>query len=165
MKHSEPPSPRPAEMRLNRYIAQSGICSRRDADARIACGEVRVNGEAVRDLGRRVGAGDIVEVGGERIAPRAQRGYLVLNKPLETVTTLDDPQGRSTVAAFIPGGMGRLVPVGRLDWDTSGVLLLTDDGEMVHALTHPRYGVEKTYRAAIAGRLSPADVGRLTEGI
>ena len=152
------------EIRLNRYIAQAGVCSRRAADGLIARGGVRLNGEVVRDLGRRVAAGDVVEVEGRAVTPRAEHVYLVLNKPVEVVTTLDDPQRRKTVAAYIPAELGRLVPVGRLDWDTSGLLLLTDDGEMVHALTHPRYGVEKTYRATLRGQLEPAAFARLRDG-
>ncbi|TAM75849.1 rRNA pseudouridine synthase [bacterium] len=152
------------EIRLNRYIAQAGVCSRRAADDLIARGVVRLNGEVVRDLGRRVAADDLVEVDGHTVTPRAEHVYLVLNKPVEVVTTLDDPQGRKTVAAYIPAESGRLVPVGRLDWDTSGLLLLTDDGEMVHALTHPRFGVEKTYRATLRGQLEPAAFARLRDG-
>jgi len=151
-------------MRLNRYIAQAGICSRRAADELIARGSVRVNGLPVHDLGRRIVAGDVVEVAGRAITLRRDHAYLVLNKPVNVITTLDDPQGRATVAAFVPRELGRLVPVGRLDWDTSGVLLLTDDGEMVHALTHPRYGVEKTYRATLRGQLDPAAFARLLDG-
>ncbi|TAM57933.1 rRNA pseudouridine synthase [bacterium] len=152
------------DLRLNRYIAQAGVCSRRAADGLIARGVVHLNGAVVRDLGRRVAAGDVVEVEGHAVAPRAEHAYLALNKPLEVVTTLDDPQGRTTVADFVPAAKGRLVPVGRLDWDTSGLLILTDDGEMVHALTHPRFGVEKTYRATLRGQMETAAFARLRDG-
>jgi len=151
-------------VRLNRYIAQAGICSRRAADELIARGAVRVNREVVRDLGRRVRLGDSVEVEGRAVVPRAEHAYLVLNKPTGVVTTLSDPQGRPTVAEFVPAELGRLAPVGRLDWDTSGVLILTDDGEMAHVLTHPRHGVEKTYRATLRGQLQPAAFARLRDG-
>ena len=109
-------------------------------------------------------AGDRVEVKGNAVAPPLEATYLLLNKPSGVVTTMRDPEGRRTVADLLPDSR-RVVPVGRLDYATTGVLLLTDDGELAHRLLHPRYGVDKTYRATIAGRLSPADVGRLSEGI
>jgi len=125
---------------------------------------VSINGRVVRELGTLVNPGDVVEVSGERVAPAAQLTYLLLNKPPGVVTTMHDPQGRRTVAELVAGGP-RVVPVGRLDYATGGVLLLTDDGELAHRLLHPRFGVDKTYRAAIAGRLSAEDIRRLNEGI
>lgn len=130
----------------------------------IACGRVSINGAVVRALGTIVREGDRVAVDGRIVAPPAEHTYVLLNKPLGVVTTMRDPGGRRTVADLIPPGV-RVVPVGRLDYTTSGVLLLTDDGELAHALLHPRYGVEKTYRAAIAGRLSEEDVRRLHAGL
>jgi 23S rRNA pseudouridine2605 synthase len=115
-------------------------------------------------LGTIVGDGDRVEVDGRTVAVPAEHTYLFLNKPIGVVTTMRDPAGRRTVADLLPRG-ARVVPVGRLDYGTSGVLLLTDDGELAHCLLHPRYGVEKTYRVAIAGRLSEPKVRRLHEGI
>jgi 23S rRNA pseudouridine2605 synthase len=151
-------------VRLNRYLAQAGVASRRRADELISCGSVRVNGRTITKLGTLVDEGDRVEVDGEAVRIPSERTYLLLNKPLGIVTTMRDPQGRATVADLVPGG-ARVVPVGRLDYATSGVLLLTDDGDLANALLHPRYGVEKTYRVAIAGRLSERDVRRLQEGI
>ncbi|MGC1381949.1 MAG: pseudouridine synthase [Candidatus Baltobacteraceae bacterium] len=151
-------------MRLNRYLAQSGVASRRRADELIEHGSVRVNGSIVRALGTIVRAGDRVELDGKVIEPPAEWTYLLLNKPVGVVTTMRDPQGRRTIVDFVEGGP-RVVPVGRLDYATAGALLLTDDGELAHRLLHPRFGVEKTYRAEIAGRLSPDDVRRLTAGI
>jgi 23S rRNA pseudouridine2605 synthase len=130
----------------------------------IATGSVRVNGRVVTKLGTLLDAEDRVEVNGAVVHRPAEPTFLLLNKPLGVVTTMRDPQGRRTVADLLPGG-ARVVPVGRLDYATSGALLLTDDGELAHCLLHPRFGVEKTYRAAIAGRLSSEDVSRLNRGI
>ena len=130
----------------------------------IARGNVRVNGIVVRKLGTLVGPGDRVQVDGKHVRPSEERAYVVVHKPAGVVTTMRDPQGRRTVAQLL-GPTPRVVPVGRLDWDTSGVLLLTDDGELAHRLLHPRFGVEKTYRAVIAGRLDALDVARLRSGL
>lgn len=108
--------------------------------------------------------GDSVEVDGIAVEQPAVRTYLLLNKPLGVVTTMSDPRGRRSVVEFVRGRAG-VFPVGRLDYDTGGALMLTDDGELAHRLMHPRYGVEKTYRAEIAGAISSADIGRLREGI
>jgi 23S rRNA pseudouridine2605 synthase len=152
------------QLRLNRYIAQAGVASRREADDLIANGCVRVNGRVTRELGTKVGQGDRVEVNGAFVSPASSFVYLVLHKPAGVVTTLRDPQGRRTVAGLLPPGP-RVVPVGRLDYDTSGILLLTNDGELTNKLLHPRFGVEKVYRAAIAGRLDERAVRLLKDGI
>ncbi len=131
----------------------------------ICGGYVRVNGAIVRELGTRVGAEDEVEIAGKRVRVPEEKRYLVLHKPSRVMTTMRDPQGRRTVAALVPREPGRVVPVGRLDYDTSGVLLLTNDGELAHILTHPRFGVEKTYRAVVRGRLGPQDVQRFLSGM
>jgi 23S rRNA pseudouridine2605 synthase len=150
--------------RLNKYIAQAGIASRRHADDLISRGCVRVNGRVVRELGKVVQSGDRVEVGGKLVAPD-EKTYLMVNKPVGVVTTMRDPEGRRTVAELVPRDLPRVVPVGRLDYDTAGVLLLTNDGGLAHRLLHPRFGVEKTYRATIGGRLSREDVARLQGGM
>ena len=155
----------PSGTRLNKYIAQAGISSRRGADDLIARGKVRVNGKAVRELGTIVHEGDRVDVSGTPVAVKTEPVYLVAHKPPAMVTTMRDPEGRRTVSDLIPRGMPRLFPVGRLDYGTSGVLLLTNDGELSNRLLHPRFGVEKTYRATIAGRLSAEQVRYLTEGV
>ncbi len=153
-------------VRLNKYIAQAGLASRRRADQLIAYGKVRVNGRVCRELGTLVQPGDTVDVSGTPIAARAQDAtYLVMHKPVGVMTTMRDPQGRRTIVELIPKKLPRIVPVGRLDYDTAGVLLLTNDGELANRLLHPRFGVDKTYRATIAGRLSPDDVKRLHDGI
>jgi 23S rRNA pseudouridine2605 synthase len=129
----------------------------------IANGEVRVNGLVVRKLGTLVRPSDRVEIGGKHVRPSEERAYVVMHKPAGVVTTMRDPQGRRTVAQLLRRGP-RVVPVGRLDYDTSGVLLLTNDGALAHRLLHPRFGVEKTYRAVIEGRLSALDARRLRSG-
>jgi 23S rRNA pseudouridine2605 synthase len=151
--------------RLNKYIAQAGVASRRTADVLITRGKVRVNGKTVRELGTIVMPGDVVDVSGTPIKPVDVPAYLVVHKPAGVMTTMRDPQGRRTVAELVPKKMPRVVPVGRLDYDTAGVLLMTNDGELANRLLHPRFGVEKTYRATIAGRLSSEDVKRLHDGV
>ena len=145
-------------------MASAGVAARRRADELIESGAVSINGRVVTKLGTIVQPGDRVEVRGEVVEPRGEPTYLLLNKPLGVVTTMRDPHGRPTVADLIPKGP-RVVPVGRLDYATTGALLLTDDGDLAHRLLHPKFGVEKTYRAAIAGRLSPEDVYRLERGV
>lgn len=152
-------------MRLNKYLARAGVASRRAADELIRRGKVRVNGATVRDLATVVADGAFVEVGGVAIALPAAHRYVVLNKPVGVMTTMRDPERRRTVADLLPREFGRVVPVGRLDYDTAGLLLCTDDGDLAHRLTHPRFGVDKTYRATVRGRLSPEDVRRLAEGV
>lgn len=116
-------------------------------------------------MGTVVSESDRVELDGRIVRPNVERTYVVLHKPAAVMTTMRDPQGRRTVAALVPKGIARVVPVGRLDYDTTGVLLLTDDGELAHLLTHPRFGVEKTYRATIEGRLTPPEIEVLRRGI
>jgi 23S rRNA pseudouridine2605 synthase len=149
--------------RLNKYLARAGVASRRHADELIAGGHVRVNGKVVRELGTLTDADDRVEVDGVEVRLPSERTYLLLHKPVGVVTTMRDPQGRRTVADLLPGR--RVVPVGRLDYATSGVLLLSDDGELANRLLHPRFGIEKTYRVTVAGRPVPDDVRRLNQGI
>jgi 23S rRNA pseudouridine2605 synthase len=154
-------------MRLQRYLAAGGVASRRRSEELIVAGLVRVNGRVARELGTTVGPGDVVEYGGRIVEPAHEPAYLVMNKPHGVMTTMRDPEGRRTIADVLARGRitRRVVPVGRLDYDTSGVLLLTDDGGLAHVLTHPRYGVEKTYRATVRGRLTPDQVGLLQSGI
>jgi 23S rRNA pseudouridine2605 synthase len=124
-----------------------------------------VNGQVARQMGILVGEGDRVEVRGfGRALPDPFR-YVVLHKPVHVMTTMRDPEGRRTVATLIPKGGPRVVPVGRLDYDSSGVLLMTNDGDLAHVLTHPRFGVEKTYRAVVRGRLGPEDMRALLSGV
>ena len=153
------------DVRLNKYIAQAGITSRRHADTLIKYGKVRINGKVVRVLGTLVKPGDRVDVSGTPIKPVEETIYLVLHKPVGVMTTMRDPQGRRTVAELIPKKMPRIVPVGRLDYDTAGVLLMTNDGDLANQLLHPKFGVDKTYRATISGRLTPENVEALHAGV
>ncbi|HXH98387.1 MAG TPA: pseudouridine synthase, partial [Gaiellaceae bacterium] len=133
-------------MRLNAYLARAGVASRRGADELIKAGRVRVNGEPGR-LDTFVSAADRVEVDGREVSAQPL-AYLLLHKPAGVVTTARDPQRRPTVVQLVPSDP-RVVPVGRLDADTTGALLLTNDGPLAHRLAHPRYGVEKVYEAEV----------------
>jgi pseudouridine synthase len=149
-------------MRLNAYLARAGVASRRRADDLIKAGRVTVNGEPGQ-LNTFVGSRDRVELDG-RPLERQPLAYVLLHKPAATVTTARDPQGRATVVQLVDHP-ARVVPVGRLDADTTGALLLTNDGELAHRLAHPRYGVEKVYEAEVEGRPSDEALERLREGI
>jgi 23S rRNA pseudouridine2605 synthase len=149
-------------MRLNAFLARAGVASRRRADELIKAGRVTVSGEPGQ-LNTVVGAHDRVEVDGEEVA-RQPLAYVLLHKPPGVVTTARDPQGRPTVVELVPHEP-RVVPVGRLDADTTGVLLLTNDGPLAHTLAHPRYGVEKTYVAAVEGDPDETALAALREGI
>jgi 23S rRNA pseudouridine2605 synthase len=149
-------------MRLNAYLARAGVASRRKADELIKAGRVRVNGDPGQ-LNTFVGAHDRVEVDGKAVA-KQRLAYVLLHKPAGVVTTASDPHGRPTVVELVEHE-SRVVPVGRLDADTTGALLLTNDGELAHRLAHPRYGVEKTYLAEVEGRPDDAALRELAEGI
>ena len=149
-------------MRLNAYLARAGVASRRAADDLIKGGRVRVNGEPGQ-LNTFVERGDRVEVDGEEVT--AQRlAYVLLHKPPATVTTARDPQGRATVVELVDLPE-RVVPVGRLDADTTGALLLTNDGPLAHRLAHPRYGVEKVYEGEVEGEPDEQALDRLRAGV
>ena len=149
-------------MRLNAYLARAGVASRRGADELIKAGRIRVNGEPGR-LNTFVEAGDTVEVDGRPVRPHAL-AWVLLHKPAGVVTTARDPRGRPTVVGLV-GHPARVVPVGRLDADTTGALLLTNDGPLAHRLAHPRYGVEKVYEVEVEGRPSDEALRRLAEGV
>lgn len=149
-------------MRLNAYLARAGIASRRGADELIKAGRVTVNG--VRgELNTFVQATDAVLVDGREVGRQALR-HVLLNKPRGTIATARDPEGRPTVVDLVKGDV-RVVPVGRLDRDTTGVLLLTNDGPLAHRLAHPRYGIEKTYVAEVRGEPSDETLARLATGV
>jgi 23S rRNA pseudouridine2605 synthase len=149
-------------MRLNAYLARAGIASRRGAEELIRAGRVRVNGE-VAGLATFVEPRDAVEVDGNPIEPEPLT-YVLLHKPAGVVTTARDPQGRPTVVGLV-GHERRVVPVGRLDADTTGALLLTNDGPLAHRLMHPRYEVDKVYEAEVEGEPSDEALMQLTDGI
>ena len=149
-------------MRLNAYLARAGVASRRKADELIKAGRVVVNGELGR-LNTFVGAHDLVEVDGRPVT-KQRLAYVLLHKPAGVVTTASDPQGRRTVVQLVDSPE-RVVPVGRLDADTTGALLLTNDGELAHRLAHPRYGVEKTYVVDAEGEPSDEALRTLADGV
>lgn len=153
--------------RLNKVLGRAGVSSRRGADRLIEEGRVTVNGRVVRELGTRVDpARDAIKVDGRRVAAApATHTYLMLNKPRGCVTTLSDPQGRPTVRELLRGVRGRVFPVGRLDFDSEGLLILTDDGELARDLMHPRSGVPKTYSAKVRGIPSEQTLARLRGGV
>jgi pseudouridine synthase len=149
-------------VRLNAYLARAGVASRRAADELIKAGRVTVNGEPGR-LNTFVARGDRVAVEGREVAPQ-RLTYVLLHKPDGTVTTARDPRGRPTVVDLVDLPE-RVVPVGRLDTDTTGALLLTNDGPLAHRLAHPRYGVEKVYEAEVEGEPDADALRRLAEGV
>lgn len=149
-------------MRLNAFLARAGIASRRRADELILERRVQVNGET-GELNTVVGEDDTVEVDGERVEAQPLR-YILLNKPAGVVTTADDPEGRPTVVDLVSDEV-RVVPVGRLDADTTGALLLTNDGQLAHRLAHPSFGVPKVYEADVEASPSPAALTQLRAGV
>ncbi len=152
--------------RLQKFLARSGLASRRQCEVLIREGRVRVNGTVVRELGTRVDPGrDTVQVDGVGVRPERPT-TLMLHKPAGYITSLADPEGRPVVTALLPAtGLPRLFPVGRLDWDTEGLLLLTNDGELANLLTHPRHAVPKEYHAKLKGLPAPAVLAQLTRGV
>ncbi len=151
--------------RLNRYIARAGVCSRRKADGLIDRGLVKVNGVVVKKYWTHVYAGDIVEVNGQVISPRRFQ-YVLMNKPTDTITTTVDDRGRRTVLDLVSlDDKAGLFPVGRLDRNTTGVLVLTSDGDLAHRLMHPRWGVAKRYVARTKAEIPPELITRLCQGV
>src|SRR5438270_4481864 len=150
-------------MRLNAHLARAGVASRRKADELIKAGRVTVNG-APGELNTFVASGDGVEVDGRPIA-KQRLSYVLLHKPAGVVTTASDPGGRRTVVELVAGHDTRVVPVGRLDADTTGALLLTNDGDLAHRLAHPRYEVAKVYEADVDGKPSDEALRRLADGV
>ena len=150
--------------RLQKVIAQSGYCSRRKAEELIQQGKVKVNGQLVTEMGTKVSEQDAITVEGKSISKREEKVYYLLNKPRGVVATASDEHGRKTVIDLIATNQ-RIYPVGRLDYDTTGVLLLTNDGELTNLLIHPRNHVEKTYIAKLEGIIQKQDIDRLCSGV
>lgn len=150
-------------VRLNRFIANAGICSRREADTLIESGAVEVNGKVVTELGSRVMPTDKVMVGGESIKSE-KKVYILMNKPKNFITTVSDPKGRKTVMQLVGKMKHRVYPVGRLDRATTGVLMFTNDGDLTKKLTHPKHGVRKIYQVALDKPMSQLDLNVLEEG-
>jgi 23S rRNA pseudouridine2605 synthase len=154
------------QVRLQKVLAQAGIASRRAAEKLIAEGRVSVNGITVREMGTKADPGaDDTRVDGRRIKAAQKARYILLNKPAGYVSTRSDPQRRPTVIDLLQGVREYVYPVGRLDYDTEGLLLLTNDGDLAARLTHPRHGVERTYEARVAGIPDAAALERLRKGI
>ncbi len=154
-----------SEIRLNRYISNAGVSSRREADDLIKAGLVSINGDVVTELGTKVKAGDIVKFNGQKLAVEA-KVYILLNKPKDAITTSDDPDGRNTVMDLFEGKMKeRIFPVGRLDRNTTGVLLLTNDGELANRMMHPKYEIHKVYKATLNKNLKSTDLWTLANGV
>ena len=151
-------------MRLNRYIAHAGVCSRREADTLILSGAVSVNGVVVTELGTRVKEDDKVSVGNESIK-QEQKVYLLMNKPKNFITSVSDPQGRKTVMQLVGKLKQRVYPVGRLDRDTTGVLMFTNDGDLAKKLTHPKHGIKKIYQVTLDKNVPQAHLKQIAEGI
>ncbi|MBL7497784.1 rRNA pseudouridine synthase [Frankia sp. CNm7] len=159
---------RPAGIRLQKVLAAAGVGSRRHNEELIDAGRVRVDGEVVREQGRRVDPETaVIEVDGERVVTRTGLVHLALNKPRGVVSTMSDPEGRPTVADLLTefGSAPGLFHVGRLDADSEGLLLVTNNGELAHRLTHPRYQVPKTYQVQISGPLRKETLRRLRSGV
>ena len=153
------------KIRLNRFIANSGVCSRREADELISKGHISVNGKQVTDLGTKVGYSDDVRYKGKKLSAE-KKVYILLNKPKGYVTTVEDPHAEHTVLELIGNACTeRVYPVGRLDKDTTGVLLLTNDGDLTGKLTHPRYNRRKIYHVFLDRSVAKDDLFRLTEGV
>ena len=151
-------------VRLNKFIANSGVCSRREADNFILAGVVTVNGEVVTELGTKVNITDDIRFNGERLKGEA-KVYIVMNKPKGYVTTASDPHADKTVMDLLKGCEARVFPVGRLDKNTTGVLMFTNDGEMAEKLTHPSYDKKKIYQVTLDNKLSQEDFDKIVSGV
>jgi len=162
----EMPIPDPNEqIRLNKYMSNAGICSRREADEFIQQGLVKVNGQVVTELGTKISHSDVVEYD-EKVVTMERKCYILLNKPKDCVTTSDDPNGRLTVMDLVKGACNeRIYPVGRLDRNTTGVLLLTNDGDLASKLTHPKFVKKKIYHVWCDRDIAEDDMQRIADGI
>jgi len=151
--------------RLNRYIANSGICSRREADKLIESGQIKVNGAVIREMGYRVKSTDSVKYGGKKLNPE-QKQYILLNKPKGFITTTSDPKGRKTVMELVSKACDeQIFPVGRLDRATTGLLLFTNDGDLAKKLTNPANNIKKVYQVTLDKPITKTDFGAIIEGL
>ncbi len=173
-KFAKPPKRRPNKskqslpddsIRLNKYLAHSGVCSRREADTFIQAGLVTVNGKTITELGYKVKRTDKVQFEGQTLHPERYQ-YILLNKPKGFITTLDDPEGRKTVMELVKNAVKeRIYPVGRLDKDTTGILLFTNDGQLAKRLTHPSYNTKKIYHVSLNQKISEEHLKAIRQGI
>ena len=152
-------------MRINKVISQAGIASRRKADELIQNGNVKINGRVMKEPGYDVLPDDTVEVNGRVVSSEEKKVYVAINKPRGFVTTMNDEKGRLTVADLVSDIPERIFPVGRLDYNTDGLLIMTNDGDLANKLSHPRHHVDKTYRAKVSGVLSGKKLAALRKGV
>lgn len=152
-------------MRINKYIAQAGIASRRKADELIRNGNVKVNGAVLKEPGYDVMLGDKVEINGRPVEAAQKHVYFLVNKPIGMVTTVSDDRDRPTVMDIITDTSARLFPVGRLDYNTSGALIMTNDGDLAYRVAHPKHELGKTYRALVKGVISREKLAKLRKGV
>lgn len=152
-------------MRLQKYLALSGVASRRTAEKLIADGRVSVDGQMITEMGVQVEIGQDIRVDGKLVTPEPEKKYIMYHKPAGEVTTVNDPEGRATVLDKFRDYPVRLYPVGRLDYDSEGLLLLTNDGDLTERMLHPSQEVEKTYLARVSNELTPAEARRLESGV
>ncbi len=150
-------------MRINKYIASLGVASRRKVDEMIESGKVKVNGKVAK-LGQKVEATDKIQVGGREVAGKREKIYFAVNKPKGVISTARDTHGRRTVVSLVRSGE-RLFPVGRLDAESEGLMLLTNDGELMQRLTHPKYHVPKVYEVVVLGSMGEEKIGRMRSGM
>jgi pseudouridine synthase len=153
-------------VRLNKFLSLAGVASRREADRWIEEGRISVNDKTVDELGFKIDEEkDVIRVDGRRVQVKPKPGYLLLNKPAGYLVTLKDPFRRPTIRSLLPPSLGRVFPVGRLDLESEGLLMLTNDGELAHRLTHPRFGVGKVYLVKVKGMPNREALRRLEQGV
>ena len=153
-------------VRLNKYLANAGIAARRKCDELIKDGLVTVNGKVVREMGFRLSATDVVKFKGKLVKPQLNKTYLLLNKPKDVITTVKDEKGRKTVMDIVKSATkDRIYPVGRLDRATTGLLLITNDGDLAKKLTHPSHGVKKIYHVELTKSLAQKDLQKIAKGV
>ena len=153
------------EMRLQKYLALCGVASRRAAEEIILRGRVKINGEKCTVLGTKVADGDVVSVDGEEIKPEEKKYYIMLNKPVGYMTTVSDEEGRPTVMDLITDISKRIYPVGRLDCNTEGLLLMSNDGDFTYKITHPKHKLDKTYEVLVSGKAEKNALKKLEQGV
>lgn len=164
-KRTEESAPKEEQIRLNRFIANSGVCSRREADKLIQAGEISVNGKVITEMGYKVAPTDKVKYG-KKVLQREKFVYVLLNKPKDFITTTEDPQGRRTVMDLVKkAGEERIYPVGRLDRNTTGLLLLTNDGELAKKLSHPSHNIRKLYQVELDKPITENHFKDILEGL
>jgi 23S rRNA pseudouridine2605 synthase len=154
-----------SDVRLQKYLAEAGVASRRKSEKLILDGRVEVNGRLVKELGTKVKPTDIVKVDGKKVGSVEKKIYIMLNKPIGYVTTVDDQFGRKTVLDLIEGVDQRIYPVGRLDYDSSGLLLMTNDGDFAYRLTHPKHQIDKVYHVKVKGHIDEKVIAAFKKGI